>query len=262
MSVGTDYLMCVIPGGTVSSFKIGFLGWKANSASSYNYSASYTMTKGGISSVNPGDYYDLGVLNPLGRKKAANEAADDAADAAAGVANVVDIDGVFDDWDGVTEYPGTRTNGGSNSRINGWRMTQDVHNIYVYLDLVKEKFAGGGSYNKPNSYIYVCFDTEEGGSTRTSIPGVDKYVLIYPCVADSDPVAFIEGADPRSQVNGSGDGTIETWGVFGTGANEAHAYLELGIPRSKLGLTASNQTIQIGVSFQEYDAAKQSITLD
>lgn len=261
MSVDTDYLMCVIPGGTVSSFKIGFLGWTANSASSYNYSASYTMTKGGISSVNPGDYYDLGVLNPLGRKKAANEAADDAADAVAGVANVVDIDGVFDDWDGVTEYPGTRTSGSSNSRINGWRMTQDVHNVYVYLDLAKTKFAGP-EYYKPNSYIYVCFDTEEGGSTVTSIPGVDKKVLIYPCVANSDPVAFIEGADPRSEVNGSSDGTIETWGVFGTGANEAHAYIELSIPRSKLSLTTPNQTIQIGVSFQEYDAAKQSIKLD
>lgn len=261
MSVDTDYLMCVIPGGTVSSFKIGFLGWSANSSSSYSYSAAYTMTKGGVGSVNPGDYYDLGVLNPLGRKKAANEAADDAADASASIANVVDIDGVFDDWDGVTEYPGTRTSGSSNSRINGWRMTQDVHNIYVYLDLAKTKFAGP-EYYKPNSYIYVCLDTEDGGSTRTSIPGVDKYVLIYPCVQDSDPVTFIQGADPRSQVNGSSDGAIETWGIFGTGANESHAYIELSIPRAKLNLITSNQTIQIGVSFQEYDAAKQSITLD
>ena len=81
-------------------------------------------------------------------------------------------------------------------------------------------------------------------------------------MANSDPVAFIEGADPRSEVNGSSDGTIETWGVFGTGANEAHAYIELSIPRSKLSLTTPNQTIQIGVSFQEYDAAKQSIKLD
>ena len=174
----------------------------------------------------------------------------------------VTIDGVFTDWNGVTEYPGTRTSGSSNSRINGWRMTQDIQNVYIYLDLAKAKFAGGGDYNKPNSYIYVCFDTEEGGSTVTSLPGVDQKVLVYPCVKDSNPPAFIEGADPRSQVNGSSDGTIMTWGVLGTGDNAAHAYVELCIPRSKLGLTTSGQVIQIGVSFQEYDAAKQSITLD
>ena len=141
-------------------------------------------------------------------------------------------------------------------------MTQDIQNVYIYLDLAKAKFDAGVDYNKPNSYIYVCFDTEEGGSTVTSIPGVDQKVLVYPCVKDSDPPAFIEGADPRSQVNGSSDGTIMTWGVFGTGDNAAHAYVELCIPRSKLGLTTSGQVIQIGVSFQEYDAAKQSITLD
>lgn len=257
---GTDYLMCLIPGGSISSFKINFLGYKDNTPS-LSWDAVYTMRLAAANTVAPGDYYDLGVLNPLGRKKAKNEAEDEAADASASIANVVDIDGVFDDWASVAEYPGTRTSGSSNSRINGWRMTQDVHNIYVYLDLAKTKFAGPESY-KPNSYIYVCLDTEDGGSTRTSIPGVDKYVLIYPCVQDSDPVTFIHGADPRSQVNGSSDGAIETWGIFGTGANESHAYIELSIPRAKLNLTTSNQTIQIGVSFQEYDAAKQSITLD
>ena len=41
----------------------------------------------------PGDYYDLGTLNPIGRKKAKNEAEDEAADAAGPFVPAITING-------------------------------------------------------------------------------------------------------------------------------------------------------------------------
>lgn len=260
LTANTPYYMCLIPGSSASSFKIDFLGYK-DDAGTINWDAVYTMTKSGITSVKPGDFYDLGTLNPLGRKMAKNHATADAEDVP--FTPAIAINGDFSDWNEIEEYPGTRTNGGSNERIFGWRMTSDERNVYVYIDLNTAKFAGSGSYYKPNSYLYVCFDTDNSdatGSTKTSIPGVDQYLTIYPCVEDSDPVSLIQGIDPRSTINSSSDGTIMTWGVFDS-VNTSHAYVELCIPRSKLGLNTANQTIKIGISFQDYDAAKQSITL-
>lgn len=162
------------------------------------------------------------------------------------------IDGVFTDWDGVTEYDGTRNNGGSNSRINGWRMKADAQNIYVYLDLVSEKIT-------ESRYIYVGFDTDSDtstGSTRGGCPGCEQYVVIYPAISGSSPVAMIQGVDPRSTVNGSSDGTLETWCNLST----PNSLLELCIPRSKVGLTAT-ASIKVSASYNDYDAAQQTLDL-
>lgn len=164
----------------------------------------------------------------------------------------VTIDGDFTDWDGVTEWNGTRNNGGSNSRINNWRMQADEHNIYVYLDLNTEKITN-------SRYIYVGFDTDSDtttGSTRGNCPGCEQYVVLYPAVEGSDPVAMIQGADPRSTVNGNSDGTLTTWCNLG----DSNSLLELCIPRSKVGLTES-VSLMVSVSYDSYDACQQELVL-
>lgn len=262
LAADTPYYMCLIPGGSITSFYIDFLGYKDNTGG-LSWDAVYSMNLPCSTTVQPGDFFDLGKLNPLALKRAKDHADDEAYDAtSATYVPAVEIDGGFTDWASVASYPGTRTSGSSNSRIAEWKLTGDELNIYLYLKLANEKFAVTGTM-KPNSYIYVCFDMDNNdatGSTRTSIPGVDQYALIYPCVADSNPVTFINGADPRSQMNGSSDGTLETWGVFDT-VETAYSHVELCVPRSKIGSPASGSSIKVGVSFQEYDAAKQSITL-
>lgn len=162
------------------------------------------------------------------------------------------IDGAFTDWDGVTEWDGTRNSGSSNSRINHWRMQADEYNIYVYLDLNTEKITH-------DRYIYVGFDTDSDtgtGSTHGNCPGCEQYVVIYPAVASSDPVEMIQGADPRSTVNGSSDGTLTTWCNLST----PNSLLELCIPRSKVGLTSA-ATIKVSASYDNYDAAQQTLVL-
>ncbi|MCR5407813.1 MAG: hypothetical protein K6E61_01750 [Bacteroidales bacterium] len=168
-------------------------------------------------------------------------------------APAIDIDGVFNDWDGITEYDGTRSNNGSNSRINHWRVTSDALNIYVYLELNSEKITEA-------RYIYVGFNTDNDtntGTARGSIPGCEQYAVIYPAVAGSDPLEMIQGADPRSTVNGSSDGSLRTWCVLGNPSSQ----LELCIPRSKVGLSSAG-TIKVGVSYDNYDAKEQSLTLE
>lgn len=169
----------------------------------------------------------------------------------------IDIDGSFSDWDGITEYVGTLPGGSANTRINAWRMTYDSRNIYFYVELNTEKITN-------TRYFYVGFDTdrdESHGTSAGNIPGVEQYVKVYPAVANSSPIAFVTGADPRSSVNSSSDGndgTIQIWSVYGNPTTST--FVELCIPRSKVGLT-SEGTVDIAVTYDSYNTAKQSLVL-
>jgi hypothetical protein len=171
------------------------------------------------------------------------------------------IDGDFSEWEGIEAYSGTpRNNGGDNTRINKWKVASDADNVYFYFELVTSKFITDAK--KPNSYFYIGFDTDKDGSTGSAhgnVPGLEQYAVIYPCVADSDPVTFIKGVDPRSTVNGSADCTLTTWGTVDS-TDGTKAYVELAIPRSKVSLTSAG-SISVGASFQEYDTKMQTLEL-
>ena len=165
----------------------------------------------------------------------------------------VTIDGDFSDWADIEEWESTRGSGSTNSRINNWKMQADASNIYVYLNLVTSNI-------KNTSYFYVGFDTDSDSGTCGShggIGGLEQYVVVYPAVAESVPVAMIQGeADPRSQVNGHWDGSLMTWGNMG----ETNTLVEVCIPRSKVGLTESG-SIKVSVAVDWYDTIQKEITL-
>ena len=164
----------------------------------------------------------------------------------------VTIDGNFADWEGVPEWESTRTSGSTNSRINNWKMQADESNIYVYLNLATIKI-------KNSSYFYLGFDTDSDLSTGESdggLSGFEKYVVVYPAVDGSDPIAMIQGADPRSTVNGSWDGTLMTWSSKG----ESNTFVEVCIPRSKVGLT-DPASMKVSVAFDWYETKQQELIL-
>ena len=165
----------------------------------------------------------------------------------------VTIDGDFSDWADIEEWESTRGSGSTNSRINNWKMQADASNIYVYLNLVTSKI-------KNSSYFYVGFDTDSNAGTGGShggIGGLEQYVVVYPAVAGSDPVAMIQGeADPRSEVNGHWDGSLVTWGNMG----ETNTLVEVCIPRTKVGLTESG-SIKVSVAFDYYDTIQHELVL-
>ena len=165
----------------------------------------------------------------------------------------VTIDGNFADWDGVAEWESTRPDASQNSRINNWKMQADASNIYVYLNLATAKI-------KNSSYFYLGFDTDSNLSTGGShggLNGLEKYVVVYPAVEASDPVVMIQGADPRSTVNGSWDGTLMTWCSKG----ESNTFVEVCIPRSKVGLT-DPASMKVSVAFDWHDTNQQELTLE
>lgn len=164
----------------------------------------------------------------------------------------VTIDGDFADWEGVAEWESTRTSGSTNSRINNWKMQADESNIYVYLNLVTSKIEN-------SSYFYLGFDTDSNLSTGEShggLNGIEQYAVVYPAVAGSDPIVMIQGADPRSQINGHWDGSLMTWCSMG----ESNSLVEVCIPRSKLGLTTPG-TMKVSVAFDWYETIQQEIDL-
>lgn len=164
------------------------------------------------------------------------------------------IDGNFTDWEGKADLPNTRSGGGTNYKIANWRMTSDARNIYIYLKLINSGVTEG-------SYVYVGFDTAEGGTAHGGLANLEQYVVVYTCVKSSDPVAFIQGTDPRSTVNGSSDGSLRSWGVFGTGEDSSYSFVELAIPRSKVSLTSAG-TIKVAVAYDYYDTIFQDLTLE
>lgn len=169
------------------------------------------------------------------------------------------IDGDFSDWSAVAELPSTRSDDTANSRISLWKTTADARYISVYLKLVTEKIKKTAP-DIGDSYVYVGFDTAEGGSSHGGLAGLEQYVVVYPCVDDSSPLEFIQGADPRSTVNGSSDGTLLTWGEFGTGGDSAYSFVELRIPRSSVSLTSAG-SVKVAVAFDWYDTKFQTLVL-
>jgi len=165
----------------------------------------------------------------------------------------VTIDGDFTDWDGIDEWESTRTSGESNSRINNWKMQADASNIYVYLNLATSKIEN-------SSYFYLGFDTDSDLSTgedHGGLSGLEQYVVVYPAVDGSNPIAMIQGVDPRSTVNGHWDGSLVTWGNMG----ETNSLVEVCIPRSKLGLTEP-ASVKVSVAFVWYETIQQELTLE
>lgn len=180
---------------------------------------------------------------------------------AGAAAPVFAVDGDFSEWASIDGFDGTRNSGSSNSRINRWKFKADSENIYLYFNLATSKFITDAK--KPNSYFYIGFDTDNNagtGETKTSLPGLEHYVVVYPCVKDSDPVTLLQGVDERSTLDSHSLGTIKTWGVVDA-EDSAVAHIEMCIPRSTVSLTAAG-TVKIGASFQEYDAAMQTLVLE
>ena len=219
LASGTDYLMCLIPGGSITSFKVDFLGY-ADNTPTLSWDAVYTMRLPAAITVAPGDYYDLGVLNPLGRKKAKNEAEDEAADALAVVPFTpsITIDGSFDDWDPAknSKIVGKISSSTGGSHYQEFKIAYDDRYVYLYT---KRDWSESCNVWATSAYIYYGFDLDNDSDTPAStlgeMPGADATILINPFDGSIDSPALSLSA---TKLNGSSysfdglefDGTITT----------------------------------------------------
>ena len=261
----TPYYMCLIPGGNVTSFKFDFLGYSDNTGA-LNWNAVYTMTKSGITSVKPGDFYDLGTLNPLGRKKAKNEATADADDeAAASYVPAITIDGNLSDWNEIS----ASFDNSNNSRIREWRFKSDAQKVYFYLKLRKNRVDGGKT-------LYIGLDLDNNNSTGGSygdITGCEAYIKAIPFTNSGEGTTPlpVNGIDNASEVYSKGVGTnsgvINTWSYDDDtnnplSDNHSNIWIEISVPRNLLGLPAAGNTITVGCSYGWGTTDKVSVTME
>ena len=166
----------------------------------------------------------------------------------------IEIDGDFDDWEVIDEFSGQRPGGADNSRIYSWKMTYDDDYVYFYLKLNTEKM-------KASRYLYVGFDTDSDEGTGTllgGIPGMEKYAYCYP-VSSDEPFTLVQGVDEKSSINSESNTNFEVWSVTDT-EDPSVTHVELSVPRETLGVEAG--TISVAVAYNDYNTAKQSITLE
>lgn len=250
LQANTPYYMCVIPGGDVSSFRINFIGYDTDSGAA-SWSTAYQMNLTKAMTVKPGDFYDLGTLNPLGRKKAKTHSEDDAADAAAAAAAsaAVTIDGVFTDWSSVTNTFTT-----SDERIVEWKYTSDNTNIYFLYKVVKAKISFSSSYNW-GAYIALGLNYDNLASTGANAGqgidgGYEAKALIYPWrgTTEGSPEGFV-GTDGNGNLEypvGTSLGHIVN---VGSAIDGDYSYVEVSIPRAQIGNPSGTITVNHSINW-------------
>ncbi len=178
---------------------------------------------------------------------------------AAAAAEGIKIDGEFDDWADIEALSGNRPNGDANTRIKEWKMSSDASNIYAYFKITKSKITN-------SRYFYVGFDfdkDESTGTTHDAIPGLEAYVVVYPAVAGSDPVEFVNGLDPQSKIydnnSGSATGLVTVYGVEDADDPD-YVLFEMSIPRDKVGVEVGAE-LTVASSYNNYTTGKREVTL-
>ena len=239
LAAGTNYLMCLIPGGSVSSFKFDFLGYKDN-AGGLSWDAVYTMNMKKATTVEAGDFYDLGTLNPLALKKAKNEATDDAEDeSAASYVPAITIDGDLSDWASVTTGVTTSASPGV---YQVFKVTYDERYLYFYTkrDNRDAIWANG-------AYIYYNIDADNDsttGVTRDSNVGLEAWMYMKPYGGSSTSPGFNSSPSGEGYPSNSVLSGVLCAGKNGTDSVE----IEVSIPRNNIADIAqgvTNKTIKV-----------------
>ncbi len=218
----TNYLMCLIPGGDITSFKFDFLGYKEDKTLSWD--AVYTMAHSGSINVAPGDFFDFGVLNPVGRKIAKNEAADDAADeAAASYVPAITIDGSFGDWN-LVEASKLVSASAPTADYQEFKVTYDKFNIYFYSKRNTARFT---ELYANNAYVWFKIDTNNDVSDD-----YEKKFYIYPYSNASGSALQFDKTPSSHEISGL---TISSDGFYDS-TNQT-IEIEVSVPRSELGIS-------------------------
>ena len=232
MTSGADYYMSVIPGGSIPGLRIRFFGFNSDESPAWD-PYPYVMELNQSLTAESGDYFDLGTLDPVGMKKAADAAA---------AAAPIQIDGDFADWASIETVA-------TGSRLAAVKALSDGTNLYLY-----QKWNNSDChYESWSSYQFLYFDTDnnaETGSTSSSDyrKGTELYWKF-----------FFHFELSNASYNGYKlseycvwDGTAFTAGTFAAGqvfrgAESADYYeCEYSIPLANLSLTAGSKC-KIGI---------------
>ena len=144
---------------------------------------------------------------------------------------------------------------GSNtpSYIADWKMTSDATNLYVLFKIPASAVA-------TDRYIYSGYDTDNGASGTNAGGNVNgnynAMSLIYPFRTTPGSVSS-DASDRIACPVGTKVGAPEVHGVIRTD----YAWVEMAIPRDKIGNPASASTVTVNHSYNWYVAGDKNITL-
>ena len=196
--------------------------------------------------VKPGDYYDLGTLNPIGRKKAQNEAADEEEDS---FTPVITINGSMTDWDPSSNSLLTNSNFASatgNNKFKELKVAYDKMYIYLYVKRNRDDAIWGSK----KAYYYFFFDTDNNHTNGVEKDGsyYDYGFFLYPFAgtAATNETAAIPGFNPTPSTEVASGFTLGG-GISTTSAgtyNDTDVEIEIRFLRSSLGIE-KNDVINI-----------------
>lgn len=173
----------------------------------------------------------------------------------------ITIDGDLSDWDGITAFSSS-----ANSRIREWKYSSDAENVYFYFAMRKNRVDSGRK-------LVIGFDIDESGTLTDnnnlkSAEAIARNIIPFTNASGATELIAVTGADAGSEVvstsGESSNGVVNVYAVAGTediSSDSSNAYVELSIPKAKLGLPAAGTTIKIGASYDYYFAGWQEITL-
>lgn len=258
MSAGTDYYMSVIPAGAVETFNIQFFGF--NAEESATWSDIYPMTLSSATSMEPGDMFNFGTLNPVGLQKARDA-----------FVPAITIDGDMADWASVDMYPLDGEKDafpGDGERVLAWKVKSDAQNIYVYFKLSESQCQSRGTWS---GYLPIGFDTDNNAETGEDGSygmgaGFEARAIAFPLSNSSgSAVTFFAPASPcgdnniKCPISGSSLGGFITAGCLD---GKGSAFVEVRIPREKIGSPATSSTIRMRVAMSSTASAAQTYVLE
>lgn len=156
---------------------------------------------------------------------------------------------------------------GEGNKIVEWKATSDDTDIYFYFKTVASAAQTAGQWE---SYIVTGFDTDNDPTTGEAGSyglgdGFEARSLAYPYSNDvGSPVTFRLPTSPNTSskilcpISGSSLGYVETNG----GLKGDYAFVEIRIPRNKIGSPSSGATIRVRHAFGWTPSPEQTITLE
>ncbi|MBQ9584364.1 MAG: hypothetical protein IJR25_08615, partial [Bacteroidales bacterium] len=172
------------------------------------------------------------------------------------------IDGDFTDWttdikEGVTIYSFENDNGtghSSTDRLPRWKATSDERNIYLYYEIGSGKLLTGKNII---TGLDLGADGEGGSSAGGNIGGSCEVEIAFaPLTDNSGTTECVEGEVGSINYNGSTVGQ-----VYLSGTISGNAYIEISIPRDKIGSPSSELTINACHSFDWYTTGWHTFNL-
>lgn len=224
----TDYYAAVIPVGSINNFRLEFFGF--DESKEPTWTTQYSMTRYQSTSVDPGDFYDLGTLDPVGLKKVSES-------------SLISIDGSFDDWADVSA---TLTLTGE--ALSEFKAVSDGKYIWFYQKFNHDVI----NLTSQNNYIRLMIDADNDSSTGGNewfAPGADvSWQYFFSSSSDAAPMknyshSFCQVYD--SSWTAKSDFYSQMVKYAASTDSEGNICVEIGTPLENLGLTAGS-TVKVG----------------